>query len=56
MPQGVRIGKEGPKDGLKRLVYKWTEAWEVEECSNSLRPHIYSSQMRNTEVYLISDL
>ena len=26
-----RIGKEGPKDGLKCQVFKWTEAWEVEE-------------------------
>jgi len=26
-----RIEKEGPKDGLKCRVYKWTQAWEVEE-------------------------
>lgn len=26
-----RIEKEGPKDELKCQVYKWTQAWEVEE-------------------------
>jgi len=26
-----RIENEGPKDGLKCQVFKWTEAWEVEE-------------------------
>jgi len=26
-----RIEKEGPKDGLKCQVYKWAQAWEVEE-------------------------
>jgi len=31
-----RIEKEGPKDGLKCQVYKWTEAWEVEEYFNAL--------------------
>lgn len=31
-----RIEKEGPKDGLKCQVYKWTGAWEVEEFFNSL--------------------
>jgi pyridoxal phosphate phosphatase PHOSPHO2 len=31
-----RIEKEGPKDELKCQVYKWTEAWEVEEHFNSL--------------------
>jgi len=31
-----RIEKEGPKDGLKCQVYKWTEAWEVEEHFNGL--------------------
>ena len=31
-----RIEKEGPKDGLKCKVYKWTGAWEVEEHFNTL--------------------
>ena len=31
-----RIEKEGPKDGLRCLVHKWTEAWEVEEHFNAL--------------------
>jgi len=31
-----RIEKEGHKDGLKCQVYKWTEAWEVEEYFNAL--------------------
>lgn len=31
-----RIEKNGPKDGLKCQVYKWTEAWEVEEYFNAL--------------------
>jgi len=31
-----RIEKEGPKDGLKCQVYKWTGAWEVEEYFNAL--------------------
>jgi len=31
-----RIERDGPKDGLKCQVYKWTEAWEVEEYFNAL--------------------
>ena len=31
-----RIETEGPNDGLKCQVYKWTEAWEVEEYFNAL--------------------
>ena len=31
-----RIEKEGPKDALRCQVYKWTQAWEVEEYFNTL--------------------
>ena len=40
-----RIKEEGPKDGLKCQVQKWTEAWEVEEYFNSLRSQIHPPRM-----------
>ena len=42
-----RIEKEGPKDGLKCQVHKWTGAWEVEEHFNALWSvtNVQSSQL-----------